>query len=432
MSRRDVLVTGMGFCLPGPTSPVFTADELWDVAVNGRTCLTRSDGGVYYGAVGLPHTTFGERLPDVPGVFAERFTAAHRYGLLSMVEACSDAGLDFRAGDLVDAAILAARGGVDANVNNYISMLGLDPEAVSISEATGLFIETALAVSPSDVALAQSALCRSTGPSFTVACGCSSSSAQLSNARFMIAAGDIDVAVVSGVDTLSVEFLRKLFRLAQMVQELDAADQPTVLPDQPLEFDRIMRPYDRRAACVNYGEGSVTLILESREHAERRGAEPYGRILAQAITRDGLPHPLASDHSGAGLVAAVHKCLEGRLDVTDVPYIHGGSDGGMATLEANAIRRLYGPAAADLLMTSQEGCFGHNGAPTGALGVALTLLMMRHGAVCPTANCEEPMPDLPFDPVPGVLARPLDFDHALSFTYQLGGLQSSILLGRAA
>lgn len=428
MNANDVVVTGMGFCLPGQRGPVISAADLWEVAAAGRTCLTRTDTGEYYGAVGLSREMFAERLPDVPGVFAEHFTDAHRYGLLSMAEACADAKLDFRAGDLTDAAILVGRGGVDANVGSYNRMLGIDSEKVSVLEATGLFIETALAVSPSDVALMQSALCRSTGPCFSAACGCSSSSIQLYNARQMIASGEVDVAVVSGVDTLSVDLLRKLFRLAQLVQEQDQADQPTVLPEQPLHFDRVMRPYDRRSGCVNYGEGSVTLILESRRHAEARSAGIYGQVVAQAITRDGLAHPLASDHTGVGLVAAVRRCLDGRFEVTDIPYIHGGSDGGMATLECNAIRELYGPAAADLLMTSQEGCFGHNGAPTGALGVALTLLMMRNGEVCPTANCEEPMDELPFDPVAGTRTRALDFDRALTFTYQLGGVQSAILL----
>jgi 3-oxoacyl-[acyl-carrier-protein] synthase II len=428
---RDVLITGMGFCLPGEITPSFTVDDVWAVAAGGRTCLTRMPSGEYYGAVNLPEDVFGQRLPDVPGVFAERFTDAHRYGLLSMNEACADAGLDFRAGDLAEAAVLVGRGGIDANVGTYAAMLRIDPDLVDLREATGLFIETALGVSPSDVALAQAALCRSVGPCFTVACGCSSSSVQLSNARLLIAGGDVDVAVVSGVDTLSFGLLRKLFRLAQLVQQQDTEDQPTVLPDQPLRFDRIMRPYDRRSGCVNYGEGAVTLILESREHAEQRDAPVYGQIINQATTRDGLAHPLASDHSGAGLVAAVRRCLDGRIDVHDIPYVHGGSDGGMATLECNAIRQLYGPAAADLLMTSQEGCFGHNGAPTGALGVALTLLMMRNRQICPTANCEQPMEELPFDPVAGIRTRPLDFDHALSFTYQLGGLQSAILLGAA-
>ncbi|WP_203719046.1 hypothetical protein, partial [Asanoa siamensis] len=119
----------------------------------------------------------------------------------------------------------------------------------------------------------------------------------------------------------------------------------------------------------------------------------------------------------------------GGRPIEQVGYVHGGSDGGMAVQEAEAIRTLFGDRAGDLLMTSQEGCFGHNGAPTGALGVALTLLMMQRRTVCPTANCEEPLDFLPFNPLPGYESVPHAFDHALSFTYQLGGVQSAILLG---
>jgi 3-oxoacyl-[acyl-carrier-protein] synthase II len=80
-------------------------------------------------------------------------------------------------------------------------------------------------------------------------------------------------------------------------------------------------------------------------------------------------------------------------------------------------------------MTSQEACFGHNGAPAGCVGVALSLLMMQRGQVCPTANCEEPADGLPFDPVPGTSSRPLDFDYALTCNYQIGGVKSVILVG---
>jgi 3-oxoacyl-[acyl-carrier-protein] synthase II len=157
-------------------------------------------------------------------------------------------------------------------------------------------------------------------------------------------------------------------------------------------------------------------------------------MLSHAMARDGLAHPLASDESGAGLVAAVRKCLGTSWDIRQVPYVHGASDGDamVTAFECNAIRQLYGPAAESLLMTSQEACFGHNGAPAGCLGVALTLLMLQHGEVCPTANCEYPADGLPFDPVPGNSTRRIDsdFDYALNFTYQIGGVKSAILLGR--
>ncbi|MGI5401178.1 beta-ketoacyl synthase N-terminal-like domain-containing protein [Streptomyces sp. CA-135486] len=419
----------MGFCLPGEDRPVFTAEEVWDIASQGRSCLLRD--GVYHGPVHLLDEMFEERLPEFPGVFARHFTAAHRFGLVSLAEACADAELNLHAGDLAAAAILAGRGGVDAQIASYQAVLRADPETISALEAMDLFIGTELAVSPSDVALVQGAVTRSTGPCYTVSCGCASSAVQLGNARYLIVDGVVDIAVVTGVDVFNVGLVRKAQRLLRVAQQANASirsvGKPALLPS----FDRLMRPYDRRADSVNYGEGSATLILESRDHARRRGAHAYGQILAQATTRDGLANPLASDESGTGLVNAVRACLGERWSIEQVPYIHGGSDGDavVTAFEVNAVRRLYGSAAAGVLMTSQEGCFGHNGAPAGCLGVALTLLMMERGEVCPTANCEQPADGLVFDPVPGVRTRSLDFHHALNFTYQIGGVKSAVLLG---
>ncbi|MEV1050824.1 beta-ketoacyl synthase N-terminal-like domain-containing protein [Streptomyces sp. NPDC049887] len=428
---RETVVTGMGFCLPGDEHPVFTAHEVWDVAAHGRTCLLHD--GVHHGPVRLSEAAFQERFPELPGVFSRHFTSAHRFGLVSLAEAALDAGLDLDAGDLAGAAILAGRGGVDAQVASYQAVMQADPAVIGPLGAMDLFIGTELAVTPSDVALVQSAVTRSTGPCYTVSCGCASSAVQLGHARGMIAAGVVDLAVVTGVDVFDVELVRNAQVLLRIAQEADAsrraAGKPALLPS----FDRLMRPYDRRADCVNYGEGSATLILESREHAERRGAHAYGRILSQATTRDGLANPLTSDESGSGLVAAVRACLGDRWSIEQIPYVHGGSDGDalVTAFEVNAVRQLYGPAAAGLLMTSQEGCFGHNGAPAGCLGAALTLLMMERGQVCPTANCEEPAEGLVFDPVPGTSTRPLAFEYALNFTYQIGGVKSAMLLGRA-
>ncbi|MFH8475442.1 beta-ketoacyl synthase N-terminal-like domain-containing protein [Streptomyces sp. NPDC018000] len=423
------MVTGIGFCLPGDGRPVFTADDLWNIASRGASCLKQR--GTYYGSVDLSDAMFDERLPAVAPFFSRHYTAAHRFGLVSMAEACSDAELDPLSGDLADAAILAGRGGVDGNIDSYLAVLRADPETIRVTEALELFVAAEQAVTPSDVALVQGALSRSRGPNFTVSCGCASSAVQIGNARRLIATGEVDIAVVTGVDIFSVELIHNIQRLLQGAQKTYEIIRSDGMPARLPSFDSLMRPYDRRADGINHGEGSATVIMESREHASRRGAHLYGQVLAQATTRDGLTNPLASDETGSELVTAVRRCLGDRWEIGQVPYVHGGSDGNVVVtaFEANAINKLYGSAARDLLMTSQEGCFGHNGAPAGCLGVALTLLMMERGEVCPTANCEQPADNLPFDPVPGVRTRPLHFDYALSFNYQAGGVKSAILLG---
>ena len=428
--RHDVVVTGMGFCLPGKTLPVFTAEDLWSVASCGDSCLMHDE--VYFGSVNLTAEMFEERLPDIPPFFSRHYTSAHRFGLVSFAEACANAGLDPGAGDLAEAAILVGRGGVDANIESYQSVLGADPERTPALDALELFVAAQQAVTPSDVALVQSALTRSTGPCFTVSCGCASSAVQIGTALRLIAGGEIAVAAVTGVDVFNMALIQNIQRLLRGSQTCYEAMRSDGMPEILPSFDALMRPYDRRADCINHGEGSATVILESRQHAVQRGAHIYGRVLSQAVTRDGLANPLAADESGSQLVSAVHKCLAGHCEIDEVRYVHGGSDGNVVVtaFEANAIRTLYGPAASDLLMTSQEGCFGHNGAPAGCLGVALTLLMLERQEVCPTANCELPADGLPFDPVPGTRPRPLHSEYALSFNYQVGGVKSAILLGR--
>ncbi|MFI9246566.1 beta-ketoacyl synthase N-terminal-like domain-containing protein [Streptomyces sp. NPDC053086] len=425
---RDAVVTGIGLCLPGPGAPVFTADDLWQVASTGTSCLVKK--GVYYGSVGLSKASFEEQVPGIPEFFSRHYTDAHRFGLVSLAQASRDAGLDVEQ-DLREAAILVGRGGVDANIDSYLAVLRADPATYPVAEALEMFVAAEQAVTPSDVALVQGAFTRSKGANFTVSCGCASSALQIGNALSMIASGETDIAVVTGADVFSVTMIRNIQRLLSGAQKaydaMRSEDMPSLLPS----FDALMRPYDQRADCINHGEGSATVIIESREHAFARDARLYGQILSQSTTRDGLANPLASDETGKALVSAVRRCLGDTWEISQVPYIHGGSDGNVVVtaFEANAIRELYGSSSHDVLMSSQEGCFGHNGAPAGCLGVALTLLMMRNNQVCPTANCEQPAEHLTFDPVPGTLPRPLDFDYAFTFNYQVGGVKSAILLG---
>lgn len=226
---RDAVVTGIGFCLPGEDGrPVFTADDVWDVASQGASALLQDEA--YYGSVHLSDAMFDERLPGIPAFFSRHYTAAHRFGLVSMAEACADAGLDLHSGDLGDAAILAGRGGVDANIDSYLAVLHADPETLSVAEALELFVAAEQAVTPSDVALVQGALARSRGPNFTVSCGCASSAVQIGNARRMITGGEVDIAVVTGVDVFSVKLIRNIQRLLRARRRRTTPSGPTTCP----------------------------------------------------------------------------------------------------------------------------------------------------------------------------------------------------------
>ena len=423
------MVTGMGFCLPGGDRPVLDTRDLWDVISTGRSLLERD--GFHHGIVDLTPEMFDDRFPEIPARHQRHHASVHRYGLVAMAQACADAGLDFRAGDLSQAAVLTARAGVDSNFDSYLAWFRADPATVTPQDAKALFVRLVIAGTANDVGNVQAAMTRSTGPTFSVTCGCASSAVLLGVARRMIASGEVGIAMVTGVDAFDVDRMRHADRLRVVAESAGITARHNSAPPTAPRFDRPMRPYDRRSDCVNFGDGAVTLILESREHAERRGARTHGQVMGQCTTRGGLPSAVSIDDSGDSIVRAVQGCLPDGLDVHDIPYINGGAEGDplFNIVEANAVSTLYGARAADVLVTSQEACFGHSGAPLGALGVAATLTMMRHGQVAPTANCQYPAQVCTFDPVPGTTPRDLDLDVALSFNYQVGGVTSALLLG---
>ena len=368
---RDVVVTGMGFCLPGlGQAAITTAGRLGDRLPGQDRDLLPAEDGVYYGSVDLPAEKFAEYFPEIPGIFAAHFTDTHRFGLMSFLEACTDAKLDVRAGALTNAGILVGRGGVDANIAGYLKVLNTEIGDLNILEATSLFIESSIAVTSSDVALAQSAFARTTGPCYTANAGCSSS------VRADQQRPDADQQRRVRRDRRDRR--RQLPLPAAQEGLRPGQDGPgpgrrraartNALPDEPIEFDRLMRPYDRRQGCVNYGEGSVTLILESREHAERRGAAIYGQVLDQAITRDGLATPAGQRPDRRRPRRRGPPAPRRPAGSSRSATCTAAATAAWRTQEAKAIRALFGDRAGDLLMTSQEGCFGHNGAPTGAPG----------------------------------------------------------------
>src|SRR5579875_1210739 len=97
-AAKDVMVTGMGFCLPGTDQPVCNTKDLWEIASQGLSTL--KNDGIYHCSVGLTKAEFDERVPGIPGTFSQHFTDAHRFGLISLTEAAADAGVAIMSGEL--------------------------------------------------------------------------------------------------------------------------------------------------------------------------------------------------------------------------------------------------------------------------------------------------------------------------------------------
>ena len=167
------------------------------------------------------------------------------------------------------------------------------------------------------------------------------------------------------------------------------------------DFRRACRPFDRdRDGLVN-GEGAGVIVLESRAHAERRGARIRGRLLATASRCE--PTARRDGFTGSSLRSVIRAVLDqARLTPSDIGHVnaHGVSTIDMDRIEASAIVAELG----DVPVTAPKSFFGHIGAGGGVVELIASLLGLEAGLVVPTLNYE--LPD-PLCPVQVVRDEPL-------------------------
>ena len=151
----------------------------------------------------------------------------------------------------------------------------------------------------------------------------------------------------------------------------------------------VCRPFDRGRSGMVYGEGAAQFVLETREHAARRGARPLARVVGAACRCEPSAHGQqpTGDAIGRAIVAALE--LAG-LEPADVGHVnaHGNSTLEDDAAEAQAIRRTLG----DVPVTAPKSFFGNLGSGSGAVELAVSLLAIEQGVVPPTLNYETPDP----------------------------------------
>ena len=164
------------------------------------------------------------------------------------------------------------------------------------------------------------------------------------------------------------------------------------------DFQAACRPFDRdRDGLVN-GEGAGTIVLEAREHAERRGATIRGELLATASRCEPGAHHRGL--SGRSLRQAIQSaCDAAGLEAGAVGHVnaHGVSTVEMDRVEAGAIAAELG----DVPVTAPKSSFGHLGAGGGTVELVASLLGLERGLVPATLNYQTPDPECPVNVVHG-------------------------------
>ncbi len=266
--------------------------------------------------------------------------------------------------------------------------------------------------SPSTVTDALAHYLRATGPRSTVMNACSSSLLAVGQAWERLMAGELDLAVAGGAESLC----RTTYAGFSCLKAVDGQK---------------CRPFSRDRAGLNLGEGAVQLVLETLDGARARGAVIFAEVLGYGASMD-AHHPTAPHPEGEGAARALTMALRtGRLDAAKVDLVsaHGTATPANDGAECLAIRRALGAAADAVSVTSTKSQFGHTLGAAGAFGAAAAILALRDQVVSPTLRLEDPDPACDLDCTPKQ-AKARRLHAALVNAFAFGGNNVSLLLAR--
>ena len=188
-------------------------------------------------------------------------------------------------------------------------------------------------------------------------------------------------------------------------------------------------PFDAKRQGFVLSEGSAILVLENLEHARRRGAHIYAEVLGHASSSDA--YDLAAlQPDGLGPSRAMRWAIQNAgVQPKDVDYInaHGTSTPLNDKTETLAIKKVFGEAAYDVVISSTKSMMGHAMGASGALEAIACTLVIQNGIIPPTINYENPDPecDLFYTPNEAIHRK---VNIAMSNSFGLGGQNACLVL----
>ncbi|MBC7783935.1 MAG: beta-ketoacyl-[acyl-carrier-protein] synthase family protein [Burkholderiales bacterium] len=255
------------------------------------------------------------------------------------------------------------------------------------------------------------------GPALNCLTACAASTQAIGEATEILRRGDADVMISGGAHSMIHPFgvtgFNRLTALSMANENPPAAS----------------RPFDNLRGGFVLGEGSGVVILETLEHAQKRGATILAEVVGYGSTADAFritdQHP-----DGAGAVIAMTEALkDANLSPADVQYInaHGTGTRENDGNETTAIKHVFGQNAKNVPVSSIKSMMGHLIAAAGAVELITCVLALRDQVLPPTMNLENHDPDCDLDYVPNK-ARKAEVKVAMSNSFGFGGQNDTIIV----
>ncbi|MER5912181.1 beta-ketoacyl-ACP synthase II [Streptomyces sp. NPDC001982] len=410
-TNRTVVVTGIG-----ATTPLGgDAASTWEGLIAGKSGVKPLEQEwAAEQAVRIAAPVAVEPSEVIPRPQARRLDRSAQFALIAAQEAWKDAGFTARAGedDAVDpdrlgAVIASGIGGVTTLLDQYDVLKEKGVRRVSPHTVPMLM--------PNGPSANVGLLVGARAGVHTPVSACASGAEAIGYAIEMIRTGRADVVVAGGTEAaihpLPIAAFGNMMAMSKNNENPQGAS----------------RPYDVDRDGFVLGEGAGVLVLESAEHAAKRGARVYAEAVGQGISADS--HDIVQpEPEGRGISHALQNLLDNTdLDPAEVVHVnaHATSTPAGDVAELKALRKVFGDDTDHIAVSATKSMTGHLLGGAGGVESVATVLALYHRVAPPTINVEnlDPEAEANADVVRGE-ARKLPVDGriaALNDSFGFGG-----------
>ncbi|HEX2593338.1 MAG TPA: beta-ketoacyl-ACP synthase II [Rhizomicrobium sp.] len=413
---RRVVVTGLGLVTPLACG----VEETWSRLIDGKSGARKiekfdtSDLATKIAAqIPRGDGTDGTFNPDqwFDPKEQRRVDEFITYGITASKQAVKDSGWEpkteeerYRTGVLIGSGI----GGIEGIGDAAITLKEKGPRRISPFFITGRLINLVSGYASIEFGYK--------GPNHAVVTACATGAHAIGDAARLIALDDADVMLAGGAEGAICRLGISGFNACRALS--------TAYNDTP---EKASRPYDKDRDGFLMGEGAGAVMLEEYEHAKARGAKIYGEVKGYGLSGD-ANHITAPSEDGDGGFRAMQMAIKrAGLSPSDIDYVNAHGTSTMADgIEAGAVERFLGNAAAKTSMSSTKSSIGHLLGAAGAVEAIFCLLAMRDQIVPPTLNLENPDVDTKLDLVP-LVAKKREVRTTMSNSFGFGGTNASLI-----
>ena len=405
---RNIAVTGLGAVTPlGEDFP-----SSWSALIAGRDAATPLD---LFDTTGCRcHYAASATLPPLPNLSAKvsrRLARASRLAIPAAREALASAGLLDAAGKSLlrelPFSVATTAGGMALGENFLRRVLAQNCS----SSRSHLFSQVSRYLPQQQVLDVQQAL-GFAGHSLIIANACASGANAIGHAVDLISVGAADCVLAGGFEALT-ELVFVGFDCLQATS-----------------IDRC-RPFDLNRSGLLLGEAAAFLVLESGEHAQRRGATPLCHLTGYGHTTDFF-HLTQPQPDGAALVEVMRAAAtRAGIAPAQIGYInaHGTATPVNDGVEAKAYLALSGDALPSTRISSTKAAIGHTLGAAGAVEALFAIEALRTRHLPPQLNLQTPIPEIASALV-GEKESASDMQHVMSVNLGFGGSNAALIFSR--